>query len=68
MFTFKNKIRSEIINADDVACAICRFCAKTRADVVILGRRGTGLIKWMLIGSMSEKVVRNSQRAVTIVK
>ncbi len=67
-FTFKNKIRSEIVNADDVADAICKFCAEADADVVIVGRRGLGFLKGMLLGSVSEKVARNSQCSVTIVK
>ncbi|AIC17141.1 universal stress protein [Nitrososphaera viennensis] len=70
MFTFRNKIRSEIVRADndDVADAICKYCAETDADVVIIGRRGLGFFKGMLIGSVSEKVARNCQCSVTIVK
>jgi nucleotide-binding universal stress UspA family protein len=68
MFTFRNKIRSEIVRADDVADAICKYCAETSADIVIIGRRGLGFLKGMLIGSVSEKVARNCRCSVTIVK
>lgn len=68
MFTFRNKIRSEIVRADDVADAICRYCAENNADIIIVGRRGLGLLKGILIGSVSEKVARNCKCSVTIVK
>ncbi|AIF83186.1 universal stress protein UspA-like protein [Candidatus Nitrososphaera evergladensis SR1] len=68
MFTFKNKIRSEIVRADDISDAICKYCAETNADIVIVGRRGLGFLKGMLIGSVSEKVTRNCQCSVMIVK
>ncbi len=68
LFTFKNKIRSEIVRSDDVADAICKYCVEINADLVILGRRGLGFLKGMLIGSVSEKVARNCKCSVMIVK
>jgi nucleotide-binding universal stress UspA family protein len=70
LFTFKNKIRSEVIRAkdDDIANAICQYCLGAHVDLVIVGRRGIGFLKGMLIGSVSEKVVKNCECSVTIVK
>jgi nucleotide-binding universal stress UspA family protein len=68
LFTFKNKIRSEIVRSNDIADAICKYCEETNADLVIIGRRGLGFLKGMLIGSVSEKVARNCKCSIMIVK
>jgi nucleotide-binding universal stress UspA family protein len=73
MFTFRNKIKSEIVRPeasdnDDVASTICRYCTQLHADMVIVGRRGLGFLKGMLIGSVSEKVIKNCHCSVMIVK
>lgn len=68
MFTFEKKIRSESIWSDDVAMAICGFCTKVEADLVIVGRRGQGFLKGLLLGSVSEKVVKNAPCSVFVVK
>lgn len=67
-FTFQRKIRSELINADDVADAICDFCRANDADMVIVGRRGMGFLKGLILGSISEKVVKNAPCSVLVVK
>lgn len=67
-FTFEKKIRSEFIQAEDPADAICDFCKSADADLVIVGRRGMGFLKGLLLGSVSEKVVKNSPCAVLVAK
>jgi len=67
-FTFQRKVRSELIRADDVADAICDFCKANDADVVIVGRRGMGFLKGLILGSISEKVVKNAPCSVLVVK
>ncbi len=67
-FTFQKKIRSELVKADDVADAICDFCSANDADMVIVGRRGMGFLKGLILGSISEKVVKNAPCSVLVVK
>ncbi len=67
-FSFQRKVRSELIRADDVADAICDFCKANDADVVIVGRRGMGFLKGLILGSISEKVVKNAPCSVLVVK
>lgn len=62
------KVRSEFIKADDAADAICNYCKQVEADLVIVGRRGMGFLKGLILGSVSEKVVRHSPCSVLIVK
>jgi nucleotide-binding universal stress UspA family protein len=68
IFTFQKKIRSEFIQAEDPADAICDFCKSADADLVIVGRRGMGFLKGLLLGSVSEKVVKNSPCSVLVAK
>jgi nucleotide-binding universal stress UspA family protein len=68
MFTFQSKVRSEFARSDDVADAICEYCKNVDADLVIVGRRGLGLLKGVLLGSISEKVLKNSPCSVLVVK
>lgn len=67
-FTFQRKVRSELIRADDVADAICDFCKASDADIVIVGRRGMGFLKGLILGSVSEKVVKSAPCSVLVVK
>jgi nucleotide-binding universal stress UspA family protein len=62
------KVRSELIKGDDAADTICDFGGKVGADLIIVGRRGLGLLKGLIIGSVSEKVLRNSPCSVLVVK
>lgn len=68
MFTFQSKVRSEFVKSDDVADAVCEYCKNAGADLVIVGRRGLGLLKGVLLGSVSEKVLKNSPCSVLVVK
>ena len=68
LFSFRNNVRSEIVKAEDIADEICKYCADASAQLVLVGRRGLGFLKGMLIGSVSEKVVKNCQCSVMIVK
>lgn len=68
IFTFQKKVRSELIKASDVADAICDFCRASNADMVVVGRRGMGFLKGLILGSVSEKVVKNAPCSVLVVK
>lgn len=62
------KVRSEFINAEDVADAICNYCKEVEADLVIVGRRGMGTLRGLILGSVSTKIVKNSPCSVLVVK
>ncbi|MGI0018914.1 MAG: universal stress protein [Nitrososphaera sp.] len=68
LFTFQNMIKSEFLKSDDIADAICEYCGNVDADLVIVGRRGIGFLKEVLLGSVSEKVLKNSPCSVMVVK
>lgn len=68
MFSFQGAVRSEFIKSDDMAGAICNYCRSVDADMVIVGRRGVGFLKGVLLGSVSEKVVKEAPCSVLIVK
>ena len=68
LFNFQNRIKSEFLKSDDVADTICEYCRNVDADLVIVGRRGLGFLKGVLLGSVSEKVLKNSPCSVTVVK
>lgn len=68
IFTFQKKVRSELVRADDVADAICDYCRNNDADMVIVGRRGMGFLKGLILGSVSEKVLKNAPCTVVVVK
>jgi nucleotide-binding universal stress UspA family protein len=68
LFSFQSAARSEFVRSDDVAGAICDYCGKVDADMVLVGRRGLGFLKGVLLGSVSEKVVKDAPCSVLIVK
>lgn len=68
LFSFQSAVKSEFARSDDVAAAICDYCRSLDADMVIVGRRGLGFLKGVLLGSVSEKVVREAPCSVLIVK
>ena len=47
---------------------IIDFAQKQRFDLIVMGARGHGVIKQMLLGSVSNTVVHNSKVPVLIVK
>ena len=61
------RIHSRIENGDPVD-VICRCAQETDADLVIVGSRGLGNVGALVLGSVSEKVVRKSTRTVMVVK
>ncbi len=61
------RIQSRIENGDPVD-RICRCADEINADLVIVGSRGLGNVGTLVLGSVSEKVVRKSTRTVMVVK
>ena len=61
------RIQSQIENGDPVE-RICRSAEEINADLVTVGNRGLGNVGTLVLGSVSEKVVRKSTRTVIVVK
>ncbi|HTO12208.1 MAG TPA: universal stress protein, partial [Candidatus Binatia bacterium] len=47
---------------------IVRAAAAAEVDLVVVGARGLGALKRLLLGSVSEGVLRNAERSVLIVR
>ena len=49
------------------AIEIVRYAEQHRADVVVLGSHGHGLVRRFLLGSVADKMVRQAPCAVLVV-
>ena len=47
---------------------ILRIEEEEQVSVIVLGSHGKGLVKGMLLGSVSEKVIRKSKKPVMVIK
>ena len=45
---------------DDPAMGICTTAAKLKADLIVLGVRGLGLVKSIMVGSTTDRVIRQA--------
>jgi nucleotide-binding universal stress UspA family protein len=53
--------------AGDVAQSVIAIANEKAADVIVVGKRGAGLVERLLLGSVSEKVVRLAPLPVIVV-
>lgn len=53
--------------ADDIAAVILAAAADLDADVIVLGTRGLGNVKSLVLGSVSHAVIHHADRAVLVV-
>lgn len=60
-------IESKILHGDPSE-KICEFAEKLNAHLVVIGTRGLGRIQSKLLGSVSEKVVKNCRCSVLVVR
>lgn len=58
---------SEVIRRGDPAEAIIAFCSEEPDTLLVLGSRGLSTLKGLVLGSVSEKVMRHAGCPVTIV-
>ncbi|MFU8817162.1 MAG: universal stress protein [Pseudomonadales bacterium] len=58
---------SEVVLIGDPAEEILNYSAKHPKALLVMGRRGLSPIKSLMLGSVSEKVMRYAQGAVTVV-
>lgn len=60
-------LRTEILRGHP-AESIVRYAFDRRADLVVMGTRGTGGFKSLIIGSVAQKVVTYSKVPVVVIK
>ncbi len=51
----------------DPAAALANVCSDKNADVLVVGRRGAGLIERLVLGSVADRVVRYAPCPVLVV-
>jgi nucleotide-binding universal stress UspA family protein len=57
-----------VIGEGDAASTIVGYAEKENFDTIIIGRRGLGRFKEMMLGSISNKVLHHAKCTVNIVK
>ena len=65
LLQIKYKMRQD--NSNKPADAILKIAEEEKADLIIMGSRGTGSVKRAVLGSVSESVLRNSIRIPVVV-
>jgi nucleotide-binding universal stress UspA family protein len=60
-------VESKILHGDAVE-KICEFAERLNAHMVVIGTRGLGKIQSKLLGSVSEKVLKNCHCSVLVVR
>ncbi|HXV88264.1 MAG TPA: universal stress protein [Nitrososphaeraceae archaeon] len=68
--TAKNKglMVNTILLKGNPASKVLDFCKNGKYDVIILGSRGRGKIKEIILGSVSSKILHNSSCPVLLIK
>ena len=56
------------VETGNIPKAILKVADAEKSDLIIMGSRGRGLFKGALIGSVSQKVVEESQSPVMVIK
>lgn len=65
----KNDVKIETVMGEgDAASTIVGYAQKGDFDTIIIGRRGLGRVKEMMLGSISNKVLHHAKCTVMIVK
>lgn len=59
---------TEIAAGDDVAETIVRIARERGCDLIVMGTRGTGAARGIMLGSVATKVVHLAQTPVTLVR
>ena len=58
----------KVIIEGDVASKILRFAEKEGLDMIVMGHRGSGRFKEMVLGSVSQKVLNHTKHSVLIIR
>lgn len=57
-----------LVSDDDPAAAIVKCAEDSNADIVVIGSRGFGRVKGLMLGSVSQKVLQDVPCACLVVK
>lgn len=57
-----------LVSDDDPAAAIVKCAEDSNADIVVIGSRGFGRVKGLILGSVSQKVLQDVPCACLVVK
>jgi nucleotide-binding universal stress UspA family protein len=58
----------ELIEGGDVADAIQKTTDEEKADLIVIGAKGKGLVKGILLGSVSTEVLRHGRTSLLIIR
>ncbi len=61
-------VKIHVVHAGDVAKALVQLAERVHSDLMCLGSTGAGFVAKNLLGSVSEAVMRQSRRAVLLVR
>ena len=61
-------IRQQVIEQINIRDAILNYVTEQKADLVVLGTRGKGALRHMLIGTTAEKIVQQAPCSILAVK
>ena len=56
------------IGTGDPAMSILGFAKREKSDMIVIGTRGLGKLKSMVLGSVSRKIVNNSETSCLVVR
>jgi nucleotide-binding universal stress UspA family protein len=56
------------IEAGDVSGTVCRIAGELNVDVIVVGSHGRGAIERLLLGSVSDQIVRHAPCPVLVVR
>lgn len=62
------EIQLLMIDTDKVANAITHVAAETKSDMIVVGTRGRGMLKSLVMGSVAQHLVTHSGSAVLVTK
>ncbi|MFZ5475865.1 MAG: universal stress protein [Myxococcota bacterium] len=63
-----DKAAARVALATNYAQAICEEARKEGADLIVVGARGLGAVERVVMGSVSERVLRDAGRPVLVVR
>lgn len=59
---------TRVVTEGDAATQILKHATKAKADLIVMGTRGQGNLRGLLIGGVSNKVIHNAKCATLLVK
>jgi nucleotide-binding universal stress UspA family protein len=62
------KATFQVIEADRIALGIADYARHTAADLLVLGSKGLGNLKYLLLGSTVERLLREVPCSVLVVR